>query len=75
MKSTRGKENVQSAGNKWVASTYTVEADQKDVIIGALKGDQETLRKNENDYYRLQDTYRDLQHKFKMLSDEKVELF
>lgn len=46
MKNNRGKENNQICGNQWVASTYRVESDQKDVIIKTLRGDQETLRKN-----------------------------
>jgi hypothetical protein len=72
MKSQRGKENCQGSGNQWAVSTYRVEADQKDLIIKALKGDQDSLRKNEGEFHRLQDSYRDLQHKYKMLSDEKV---
>ena len=50
MKSNRGKENCQANSNKdnqWIVSTYRVESDQKDLIIKALKGDQETLKKNE----------------------------
>lgn len=46
MKSNRGKENSQSASNQWIASTYRVEADQKDVIIKNLRGDQDNLKKN-----------------------------
>ena len=75
MKNQRGKENCQAAGNKdWVVSTYRVEADQKDLIIKALKGDQDMLKKNEHEFNRLQDTYRDLQHKYKLLCDDKVRL-
>jgi hypothetical protein len=48
MKNTRGKENSQLASNQWVSSTYRVESDQKDLIIKALKGDCESLKKNEN---------------------------
>jgi hypothetical protein len=44
----RGKENNKNVSNQWVASTYRVEADQKEVIIKGLRGDQETLKKNEN---------------------------
>lgn len=46
MKNNRGKENNHTSSNQWIASTYRVEADQKDVIIKTLRGDQETLRKN-----------------------------
>ena len=47
MKSNRGKENCQANSNKdWIVSTYRVESDQKDLIIKALKGDQESLKKN-----------------------------
>ena len=50
MKSNRGKENCQANSNNsnkdWIVSTYRVESDQKDLIIKALKGDQETLKKN-----------------------------
>ena len=48
MKNTRGKENSQAASNQWVSSTYRVESDQKDLIIKALKGDCDNLKKNEN---------------------------
>ena len=50
MKNQRGKENCQAAGNNkdWIVSTYRVESDQKDLIIKALKGDQENLKKNEH---------------------------
>lgn len=46
MKSNRGKENNQISSNQWVASTYRVESDQKDLIIKTLRGDQENLRRN-----------------------------
>jgi hypothetical protein len=48
MKNTRGKENSQAASNQWVSSTYRAESDQKDLIIKALKGDCDNLKKNEN---------------------------
>jgi len=48
MKNTRGKENSKAASNQWVSSTYRVESDQKDLIIKALKGDCDNLKKNEN---------------------------
>lgn len=48
MKNVRGKENSQVASNQWVSSTYRVESDQKDLIIKALKGDCDNLKKNEN---------------------------
>ena len=40
MKSGRGKENVQqNSAQQFIASTYRVESDQKDLIIKALKND------------------------------------
>jgi len=39
MKSGRGKENNQSNNNQFIASTYRVESDQKDIILKGLKND------------------------------------
>ena len=70
MKSNRGKENSNAASNHpWVTSTYRVESDQKDLIIKSLRGDQDMLKKNEGEYHRLHDTYKELQNKYRMLSD------
>lgn len=68
----RGKENSQNSNNQFVSSTYRVESDQKDLIIKALKGDHENLKKNEGEYYKLHDQYKQLQNKYKLLNDEKV---
>ena len=55
MKSGRGKENNLGSSNQFVASTYRVEADQKEIIIKALKSDYDNLRKNESDYHKVHD--------------------
>lgn len=68
----RGKENSQNSTNQFVSSTYRVESDQKDLIIKALRGDHEMLKKNEGEYYKLHEQYKHLQNKYKLLSDEKV---
>lgn len=57
---------------QYVSSTYRVESDQKDLIIKALRGDHDALKKNEGDYYKLHEQYKQLQHRYKLLSDEKV---
>ena len=49
-----------------------VEADQKEIIINQLKGDVYNLRKNEEDYMFLQDQFKKLEHKYKLLQEDKV---
>ena len=68
----RGKENSQNNNNQFIASTYRVESDQKDILIRNLKGDQEHYKKSEGDYYRLQEHYKQLQNKQRALADEVV---
>jgi hypothetical protein len=75
MKSNRGKENNQNSSNQFVSSTYRVESDQKDIIIKALSSDHENLKKNEREYYNLHEQYKQLQSRYKLLSDEKVPRF
>lgn len=53
-------------------SPLKVEADQKDVIIGHLKEEVYHLKKNEQEFYVLEDQYRNLDHKYRLLSEEKV---
>lgn len=65
----RGKENSQNGTNQFVSSTYRVESDQKDLIIKALRGDHDTLKKNEGEYYKLHEQYKQLQGRYKLLSD------
>ena len=55
-----------------IYSNLRVEADQKDVIIARLKEEIYHLKKNEQEYYMLEDQYRGLEHKYKLLLDEKV---
>jgi hypothetical protein len=49
-----------------------VEADQKDVIIQQLKGDVYNLKRNEQEYLHLQDQFKKLEQKYRVLQDEKV---
>lgn len=55
-----------------IISNMRVEADQKDVVIARLKEEVYHLKKNEQEYYLLEDQYRGLEHKYKLLLDEKV---
>lgn len=75
MKGVRGKENRDGNRNGevgvGVGSTYRVESDQKELILKALRGEHEGLKKNESDYHKMHDSYKQLQHKFKLLSEEK----
>ena len=68
----RGKENNQNNNNQFIASTYRVESDQKDILIRNLKGDHEHYKKSEGEYYRLQEHYKQLQNKHRALADEVV---
>lgn len=65
----RGKENSQHCSNQFIASTYRVESDQKDILIRNLKGDQEHYKKGEGECQRLQDHYKQLQNKHRALAD------
>lgn len=49
-----------------------VESDQKDVIIAHLKEELYSLKRNEQEFYNLEDQYRKLEHKYRLLADEKV---
>lgn len=49
-----------------------IESDQKDVIIAQLKEELYHLKKNEQEFYNLEDQYKKLEHKYRVLSDEKV---
>lgn len=56
-------------------SPLKVEADQKEVIIAHLKDEIYLLQKNEEQLYILEEQYRNLDHKYRLLSEEKVDLF
>lgn len=53
-------------------SPLRVEADQKDVIIAHLKEELYSLKRNEQEFYNLEDQYRKLEHEYRLLADEKV---
>jgi chromosome segregation ATPase len=53
-------------------SPVAVEADQKTVIIRQLQSEIADLRRNEQDYYHLQDQLRQLEHRFAVLNDQKA---
>ena len=53
-------------------SPLRVEADQKEVIIAHLKEEIYHLRKNEQEFYNLENQYRQLEAKYKALAHEKV---
>ena len=50
-------------------SNMRVEADQKDVIIARMKEEIYHLKKNEQEYFTLEDQYKGLDHKYKLLLD------
>ncbi len=56
-------------------SPLKVEADQKEVIIAHLKDEIYLLQKNEEQLYILEEQYRNLDHKYRLLFEEKVNLF
>lgn len=49
-----------------------VEADQKELIINKLKEDVYSLKRNEQEYILLQDEFKKLEHRYRLLQDEKV---
>lgn len=49
-----------------------VQADQKEVIIAHLKEELYSLNKNKQEFYNLEDQYRKLEHKYRLLAEEKV---
>lgn len=49
-----------------------MEADQKEIIIGQLKGELYSLKKNEQDYYYLEDQFKKLEQKYRLLQEDKV---
>ena len=51
-----------------------IESDQKDIIIAQLKEELYHLQKNEQEFYNLEDQYKKLEHKYRVLSDEKVSI-
>ena len=53
-------------------SPLRVEADQKEVIIGQLKDEIVHLKKNEKEYFVLEDEYKKLAYRYQLLSDEKA---
>ena len=53
-------------------SPMRVEADQKEVIIADLKEEVYHLKKNEQEFYHLEDQYRQLEMKYRRLAEDKV---
>ena len=51
-----------------------IESDQKDIIIAQLKEELYHLKKNEQEFCNLEDQYKKLEHKYRVLSDEKVSI-
>jgi hypothetical protein len=49
-------------------SPLKVEADQKQIIISHLKEEVYHLKKNEQEFLLLEDQYRTLDHKYRLLS-------
>lgn len=53
-------------------SPLKVESDQKELIIGHLQDEIYILKRNEQELIKLEDQYRNLEHRFRLLSEEKV---
>lgn len=51
-----------------------LESDQKDMLISELKAKLFEKQHQDKDYYNLQSQLLSLEHKFNLLSDEKVPL-
>ena len=45
-----------------------VESDQKDILIGHLHDEVYVLKRNEQELVKLEDQYRALEHRFRLLS-------
>jgi len=62
---------MSSSYNRYFSPSQ-VESDQKDLIISQLKAEIFELRQNERDYHDLSSNLRNLEHRYNLLSEEKI---
>jgi len=63
--------SMSSSYNRYFSPSQ-VESDQKDLIISQLKAEIFELRQNERDYHDLSSNLRNLEHRYNLLSEEKI---